>query len=323
MSNFPLISIIIPMYNSSKFLKETLESIRRQIYTNWECIIIDDGSNDNSLNIAKELIEEDSRFQLYIRPDELTKGANTCRNYGFQKSQGEFINWFDSDDIMLENFLKVKVDAINNSIDLIITSGYSSNQNLDIRKPIDINNTNNLYKDFVLAKLKVLTPSILFRRSFLIDKEMFLEEIKRGQEAEFYSRLFFELPPSKFIILNQYLFLYRSHNHSISSFNKVYRDDFKESEAYVVYMNLERAYILMDNELIKSSFRLFINLLNKAIINKHQKNISYIFIILKDKFYKKNKVLIFFLFIIIKISRVIDLSFTKWDKIIKRFPIQF
>ena len=94
------VSIIIPTFNRGCLLEETLQSILKQTYTKWECIIVDDGSTDNTEKIVEKYIKSDSRIQYYKRPETRKKGANSCRNYGFKLAKGEYINWFDSDDEM-------------------------------------------------------------------------------------------------------------------------------------------------------------------------------------------------------------------------------
>ncbi|WP_416448157.1 glycosyltransferase family 2 protein [Leeuwenhoekiella sp. A2] len=101
----PLVSIIIPTYNRAHLITETLDSILVQTYKNWECIIVDDGSTDNTEEIVQTYLENDSRFQYHHRPEDRLKGANACRNYGFELSRGEYIQWFDSDDLMERNAL--------------------------------------------------------------------------------------------------------------------------------------------------------------------------------------------------------------------------
>ncbi|WP_372744874.1 glycosyltransferase family 2 protein [Lutibacter sp.] len=321
--NNPLISIIIPVFNSSSHLFETLQSIEKQLYSNWECIVVDDGSSDNSIDILVSFVEKDKRFKLFRRPVALKKGANSCRNFGFEQSIGEFVNWFDSDDIMLENFLSEKVKSINENLNLIITSGYSSSFDLKSCKPIDLFLSNNIYKQFALGKLRILTPSVLFRRSYLENKLLFLDWIKRGQESEFFLRLFYQVDVSNFIILNKHLFLYRSHNDSISSKNKNYNVDFKESELYIVKQNFERANKLNDKELLKSSFRLLLNLLKLAIVNCDNKNNEDTYLYLNTNLVEKNRFFILILKLIIITSKHIDISFLKWDKFLKKYPINF
>ena len=105
----PLVSIIIPIFNRENLIKETLDSILQQSYLNWECIIVDDGSTDKTIEVVRNYIKKDSRFNLFQRPLNRLKGGNAARNFGFEKSKGQLIQWFDSDDIMLSNFITEKV----------------------------------------------------------------------------------------------------------------------------------------------------------------------------------------------------------------------
>lgn len=110
MSN-PLVSIIIPSFNRAALLPETLNCLLSQIYSNWECIIVDDGSTDNTKQVVSNYITTDLRFSYYERPSDKPKGANACRNYGFEKSKGVFIQFLDSDDLLSVNKLKVQVET--------------------------------------------------------------------------------------------------------------------------------------------------------------------------------------------------------------------
>ena len=83
-----LVSIIIPVYNRASLLPETLDSIVAQSYKNFECILVDDGSTDNSIEIANIYTSKDKRFKVFSRPSNIKKGANACRNIGFFKSSG-------------------------------------------------------------------------------------------------------------------------------------------------------------------------------------------------------------------------------------------
>ncbi|MDC0637800.1 glycosyltransferase, partial [Flavobacteriaceae bacterium] len=107
----PLVSIIIANYNRAHLIEETLDSIKNQSYTFFECIIVDDGSTDNSVNVVQNWIQGDERFQFFKRPKSIRKGANACRNWGFkEKSKGDLIKFFDSDDIMLKDHIKISVE---------------------------------------------------------------------------------------------------------------------------------------------------------------------------------------------------------------------
>ncbi len=117
------VSIIIPLFNREGLVSETLDSISKQKYSNWECIIVDDGSTDDSVKVVSEYILTNSRFILYKRPTSYLKGANSCRNFGLEQSKGEFVHFLDSDDILHENFLSEVVSVFSDEkIDAVIVS---------------------------------------------------------------------------------------------------------------------------------------------------------------------------------------------------------
>ena len=94
--NKKLVSIITPMYNSEKYIGQTIESVLNQTYKEWEMLIVDDCSNDNSPNIVKEYVQRDNRIR-YIKIKE-NKGVSNARNIGLQQARGRFIAFLDSDD---------------------------------------------------------------------------------------------------------------------------------------------------------------------------------------------------------------------------------
>lgn len=88
----PLISIIIPTYNRSCLIGETLDSVLAQTYTNRECIVVDKGSNDNTDQLMAFYVEKEPRIQYYHQLKDRYKGVNACRNYGLEWSNGEFLH---------------------------------------------------------------------------------------------------------------------------------------------------------------------------------------------------------------------------------------
>lgn len=105
----PLVSIVIPTFNSSKYLKATLDSVLSQTYTNWECILVDDGSIDLTETISVNYQEKDNRFQLYKRPVDLPKGPSSARNYGVSKAKGDYLIFLDADDLLATTCLENRV----------------------------------------------------------------------------------------------------------------------------------------------------------------------------------------------------------------------
>jgi len=116
------VSIIIPVYNRELLLPETLNSILTQTYVNWECILVDDGSTDDSLSVCNSYAQQDVRFKVFSRPASIVKGANGCRNFGFQQSDGEFIQWFDSDDLMEIDLLMCRMNFFSETTAMLIVS---------------------------------------------------------------------------------------------------------------------------------------------------------------------------------------------------------
>ena len=105
----PLISIIIPAYNAEVYLKECLESIKNQSYSNFEVLIVDDGSLDNTSKISKQYEKEDNRFK-YLYQD--NAGPSVARNTGIKQSKGEYIWFVDADDWIEKDSLQVFVAVL-------------------------------------------------------------------------------------------------------------------------------------------------------------------------------------------------------------------
>ena len=110
-----MVSIIIPAYNRSHLIGQTLDAVLSQTYTQWECLVVDDGSNDDTKKVVESYCNKDSRFKYLQRPKNRIKGANACRNYGFELSKGAYINWLDSDDLLHENKLKIQIKELQNT----------------------------------------------------------------------------------------------------------------------------------------------------------------------------------------------------------------
>ena len=105
----PFFSIIIPVYNRSLFIKDAINSIQNQTFEDWECIVIDDGSTDESSLVVKKIIEADNRIQ-YIYQENSERSV--ARNNGIRNSKGQYICFLDSDDSYLENHLQVLYNEI-------------------------------------------------------------------------------------------------------------------------------------------------------------------------------------------------------------------
>ena len=114
-----LVSIITPCYNSENYIAETYQSINTQTYTNWEWIIVDDCSNDKSVDIIKSF--QDDRIKLFV--EATNQGAANARNKALSLSKGKYITFIDSDDLWLPSFLETTIKYLkDNNEELVYTS---------------------------------------------------------------------------------------------------------------------------------------------------------------------------------------------------------
>lgn len=155
----PFISIVTPSYNASSFIKETIHSVQAQTYNNWEMIIVDDVSKDNTRELIKEEIEKDNRIRLI----ELTEnsGAAIARNTGINNAKGKYVAFLDSDDLWLPEKLEKQLEFMqNNDIAFSFTSYQIMNQDgiltdKVVHVPEKIN-YNGLLKNTIIGCLTVM-----------------------------------------------------------------------------------------------------------------------------------------------------------------------
>jgi len=132
--NDRIVSIIVPVYNGARFISDTLESIRRQAHPRWECIIVDDGSTDNTANVIKGCVAGDDRFLYIYQPN---KGLSGARNAGLERAKGEFIQFLDADDVLLPSKLAEQLTYMSEKDATVSYTDYSTGSATDIYSPAD------------------------------------------------------------------------------------------------------------------------------------------------------------------------------------------
>lgn len=174
-----LISVIIPTYNRAHIIGETLDSIIAQTYKNWECIIVDDYSTDNTEEIIKQYIKEDNRFSFYLKPKGLPKGPSASRNLGLKLAQGTLVNFFDSDDLMVQNKLETDVSKL-------LSGGYDFTiSQSEFFYPTGEKNkrywnthlfSDDAFNDFIIKKIGWSVNTPLWKKSKLIERNLYFDE---------------------------------------------------------------------------------------------------------------------------------------------------
>ncbi len=191
--SIPLVSIIIPTFNRAHLIGETLDSVIAQIYTNWECIVVDDGSSDHTDEVLNKYCKQDSRIKYFHRPDDYLSGGNGARNYGFELSEGDYINWFDSDDLMFKNYLESHLTFLNNSeynysickskwitIDKKELDGFWSRE-VYSKDPIN---------DYIKFSIFWHIDAVVYKKQFLKENSLeFDESLKQSQEYDFHVKV--------------------------------------------------------------------------------------------------------------------------------------
>lgn len=267
-----LISIIIPVFNRAHLVGETLDSIKNQTYTNWECIVVDDGSTDTTAELLEFYVQRDNRIKFYSRPVEKLKGANACRNFGFEKSAGDFINWFDSDDIMKPDNLKSKLEAFSPEVDFVIGNSLNFDINGNTSRPYPLNYQLPITpENYIKGLIGWITNDVLIRRKKVLVR--FNEKLKSGQEYNFFSRLLYFTSKGKY--LKKDVVMRRVHFDSIQqrTGNKEYEKEYFYNQS-ILLMDLQNcASEKIVNWSLKRLIRFSYNSTRKKSIGKMQKKV--------------------------------------------------
>lgn len=169
-----LVSVIVPCFNASKYISQTLNSILNQTDVLFEVVIIDDGSTDNTAEIISEI--NDGRVSYYFQNN---SGVSSARNKGLFCSKGEYIIFFDADDIMPPNFISSRLDFLKKNIQFNFVSGivqkFSDNS---IVSGVFRGTSNLVFEEILLYNPEVVTcPSnYLFKREFLKSHNIYFNE---------------------------------------------------------------------------------------------------------------------------------------------------
>jgi len=154
-----LVTVITPLFNAEKYITETIESVINQTYQNWEMIIVDDFSSDNSRNIVKKYEIKDSRIKL-MKSESNFGGPARPRNIGLDNANGEYIAFLDADDVWLPNKLERQVELLgrDSSIDIVHSLAYT----IDTRsKKIGVFNNQKTFNKlkYIMSPMNILLIS--------------------------------------------------------------------------------------------------------------------------------------------------------------------
>lgn len=285
----PLISVIIPCYNSENYIEEVIRSVLNQTYTNFEIIVIDDGSTDKSLNLCKEIEKGDNRITVLHTEN---YGVSHARNLGIDLSKGTYVVFLDSDDMLTSDSLEILLNLLTeNNADIAI--GNHGNNSIDLVNKNYENigciwkGTEALIKSLEDHPATYSACGKLFKKNIVKDTK-FPEGIKAHEDSFFNFLCFLKKP--NVIVSNEKVVIYRQHQGSNSKIITLEKLNSiislaKEKKEIIANEYPELSY-LAENVLIKAHMVL-LNVLNnsKETINKDLSLISINYIKTNKKYY--------------------------------------
>lgn len=189
-----LVSIIIPVYNRENFLTETIESVIAQTYPHWELLLVDDGSTDASIDMAKSFAQENKRIRSIQRNRE-PKGAPTCRNIGLEKAKGDYVVFLDSDDLMAAHCLNQRAEILSKEeyLDFAAFPSLIFKKKVDdTKKLVNIDTEEKAIYRFLRSDIVWFTPSAMWQKDSIVTLGGFNESLPNNQDHELYLRALLE-----------------------------------------------------------------------------------------------------------------------------------
>lgn len=225
------VSIIIPVYNAEKYIRETIENIKEQSYNNWEIILVDDGSYDKSVEIINEYISDKIKL---IKLDK-NSGPAKARNIGITNATGKYLCFQDADDLWKADKLEKQIKYMeDNHIAFSYTGYYYTDENANIIKHVHIQEELD-YKE-ALKNTRILTISVMFNLEIIKKEEIYMDEIENEDIATWWRIL---KNGYKAYGIDEPLVLYRRGHKSLTS-NK-----FKNAlKRWKTYRNIENLSII-------------------------------------------------------------------------------
>lgn len=253
----PLVTVVIPVFNSEKFLKETLNSVIEQTYENWQCIVIDDGSTDSSLDIMRSFSSQDSRFQS-VRRERMPKGVSVCRNIGIEAAKGKYLVFLDSDDLLDKSCLANRVHYMERhpALDFAVFQMEA----FGLKSFLLTHKQENYLNTFLTFDFPWVVTSPIWKSAYLKNGIRFNEKLQNLEDPELHIRVLTSNPEFHVLFNRKPDCFYRQH--------RVYRKEknsgyFKFIEGYAHFFNDQQKF----KDLSKSQRKLMKNGFFRMVLN--------------------------------------------------------
>ncbi len=289
--NSQLVTIIMATYNRGHFILEAVQSIQNQTYKNWECIIIDDGGTDNTKELITSIINQDKRIKYLLRTEKYNKGLSGSRNCGLDIANGDFIVFFDDDDFIHPENLKICIEVFNmDDFDFCHYQKmpFTAKRPPVENKPIEIIKTLSIddISDIITQKIGLASCTVVWKKE-CFKNIRFVETLYYAEEWECYTRILSQ--KIKGVVISNVLYYNRKHLDSNTgkfySLNPIQRQS-KADAVLLVFKNL------INNKIVtKKDISYFI----KVAYNLNNINLfKQIMIISKFSIFKKSACFLFY-----------------------------
>jgi glycosyltransferase involved in cell wall biosynthesis len=226
-NKFPLFSLLVANYNNTIFIRDCIKSVIAQTYKNWEMIIVDDGSTDNSIKIIIEYAEKDARIKLFT--NDINYGCGYTKNRCAVFATGEICGFLDPDDALLPDALDIMINEhLNNPDAAIISSRHFHCDEKMKAYDVSIDGT----KAHFISELEtpwIINHFVSFKKKFYDQTEGIDPFMKRSVDTDLYLKL---EEKGKVIFIDKVLYLYRHNKNSISLYDNSYK-----AQAWHLYAN--------------------------------------------------------------------------------------
>lgn len=221
------VSVIVPCYNYGRYLADALNSVQMQTLKDWECIVVDDGSSDNTKEVVARFSQLDDRFRYWYQEN---SGVSGARNTGIRNTSGKYIQFLDADDIIESEKLEIQVNYLecHQNLDLVYGDArffstenpealyFSFQEDNDDWMPRVSGNSDLLLKYLVKSNFMVVSSPLLARR--LVDTNgLFNEDLKSHEDWEFWLRCAINGAYFKYLKAENTYALIRTHDKSLSN----------------------------------------------------------------------------------------------------------
>lgn len=215
MDDLDIISIIIPVYNSSKYIQQSLLSVLYQSCKMYELIIVDDGSTDNSIQLIQEFLSKNPEIQAKVLVNSENKGVSKARNRGLILASGTYICFLDADDSYKPDFVSLMksqivkgFDFVYCGYDIIDEDNHTTVEFASRRKYLD--NSEEIIKQYIYSKTHFSIVAAIYKKKFLMDhKILYNENCRLGEDIEFLCNLLLKGPKCTSVKQSLYQYIRR------------------------------------------------------------------------------------------------------------------